>query len=172
MCERSIRTAGLVNDSITDGPGLRFTLFVQGCVRRCEGCHNQSALPFEGGIAYTVDQIMRKIDANPMLCGVTLSGGEPFAHAASLLPLARRVKQAGHELAAYTGYTFEELLALEDESVHALLALCDVIVDGPFVLAERDLSLKFRGSKNQRVLNVAHSLSRGLAVWETDERWV
>ena len=167
-----IRVAGRVNDSITDGPGLRYTLFVQGCPRRCEGCHNPQALPFEGGTLMTAEEVFAEIGKNPLLSGVTFSGGEPFCQAAALLPLAQYVKAAGLELAAYTGYCWEELTALPDPAVRQLLELCDVLIDGPFVLAQRNLDLRFRGSANQRILNCRASLAAGAPVWETSPRWV
>ena len=116
-----IRVAGIVNDSITDGPGLRLTLFVQGCERHCPGCHNKSALPLDGGILYNPDEIMDIIRKNPMLSGVTFSGGEPMLQAEALLPLAQMIRDAGLDLAIYTGYTFEELLMQDDSAVLKLL---------------------------------------------------
>ena len=164
-----ISVAGIVNDSITDGPGLRLTLFVQGCPRRCPGCHNPQTQPFEGGTPMEPEEIFRKISQNPLLSGVTFSGGEPFCQAEALLPLARKLKEAGYELAVYTGYLWEELL--EDPVKRELLAFVDTLVDGPFLLAERDLSLRFRGSKNQRILDVQASLQAGTPVPDQSGRW-
>lgn len=171
MCKHTLRLAGIVNDSITDGPGLRAAVFVQGCPRRCEGCHNPQALEFDGGTVRNVDEVWTAISRNPLLSGVTFSGGEPFCQAGALAALARHAKEAGLEVAAYTGYTFEELLQNDDPDVHALLELCDVVVDGPFILARRNLLLKFRGSDNQRILNVQQSLAEGRAVLEQSARW-
>ncbi len=170
MCDQ-IQIAGLVNDSITDGPGLRFAVFVQGCSRRCPGCHNPDALPFTGGRAMTAAEILQQIDANPLLTGVTFSGGEPFAQAAALLALAKGIADRKLELAIYTGYTFEELLALPDPSVLALLRLCQVLIDGPFIQAKRNLDIKFKGSANQRILDAPQSLLQGGAVPEAQDRW-
>lgn len=166
-----IRVAGIVNDSITDGPGLRLTLFVQGCERNCPGCHNESALPMDGGELYDPQEIMDIIRKNPMLSGVTFSGGEPMLQAKALLPLVRMIKDAGLDLAVYTGYTFEELLEQNDAAVMELLSYADTLIDGPFILEKKSLSLNFRGSSNQRILNLKESLKKGMAVPETDPDW-
>lgn len=168
---RPLRVSGIVNDSITDGPGLRLTVFVQGCDKSCEGCHNPETQCFEGGKEMNVDEIFSMIVKNPLLSGVTLSGGEPFCQAKQLIPLARKVKEEGLELAAYTGNVFEELLTCRDKDVKKLASLCDIIVDGPFVLGKRNLNLKFRGSENQRIIDVAQSLAKGAVVEETSSRW-
>ena len=164
-----LRVAGIVSDSITDGPGLRLALFMQGCPRRCEGCHNPEAHPFDGGQVMRHEQVLAQIDKNPLLTGVTLTGGEPFSQAAALLPVAEGVRQKGLELAAYTGYLYEDLL--KDAEMLALLKLCHVLVDGEFILAQRTLAVPFKGSKNQRIIDVPRSLERGEAVLKNDGRW-
>lgn len=166
-----IQLAGVVNDSITDGPGIRLTVFVQGCPHHCPGCHNQQTWDFAGGQPTTTEELWQQIQQNPLLSGVTFSGGEPMAQAAALLPLAQRIKQAGLELAIYTGYTFEQLLNLPDPAVRQLLELADTLIDGPFILAQRNLELNFRGSENQRILKAAASLKEGRPVFEEAERW-
>ena len=166
-----IQLAGVVNDSITDGPGIRLTVFVQGCPHHCPGCHNQQTWDFAGGQPTTTEELWQQIQQNPLLSGVTFSGGEPMAQAAALLPLAQRIKQAGLELAIYTGYTFEQLLNLPDPAVRQLLELADTLIDGPFILAQRNLELNFRGSENQRILKAAASLKEGRPVLEEAERW-
>lgn len=168
---RTIQLAGVVNDSITDGPGIRLTVFVQGCPHHCPGCHNQQTWDFAGGQPTTTEELWQQIQQNPLLSGVTFSGGEPMAQAAALLPLAQRIKQAGLELAIYTGYTFEQLLNLPDPAVRQLLELADTLIDGPFILAQRNLELNFRGSENQRILKAAASLKEGRPVLEEAERW-
>ena len=166
-----LRLAGIVNDSITDGPGIRLTVFVQGCPHHCPGCHNPQTWAFDGGEETSPDEIMAQIKKNPLLSGVTFSGGEPLAQAAALLPLAQQIKQQGLELAIYTGYTFEQLLQMNDPSINRLLALTDTLIDGPFIQAQRNLELNFRGSENQRVLQAAASLSAGQPLPENAERW-
>lgn len=170
MC-KPVRVANYINDSITDGPGLRFTLFVQGCDKYCEGCHNPKTWDKSGGTDMTVDEIFLLIKDNILLSGVTFSGGEPFLQADALLPLAKKIKEIGLELAIYTGDTFENLLSKNNESINQLISLCDIIVDGPFIQKERCLSLKFRGSKNQRIIDVKESLNLNGVILETSERW-
>lgn len=171
MTNRNIRIAGTVNDSITDGPGIRYTIFTQGCPHHCPGCHNPQTWDFAGGVAVSADELLAEIRKNPLLKGVTLSGGEPLAQAAALIPLAQAVRDMGLELAIYTGYTFEQLLQLADPDIMALLHLADTLIDGPFLLAKRNLELNFRGSSNQRILNLPQSLAQKKAVTETADRW-
>lgn len=165
-----LRIAGTVGESITDGPGFRFTIFTQGCPHHCEGCHNPQTHDYNGGEIVDTDTLWEKIRANILLSGVTLSGGEPFEQAGALLDLARKVKGAGLELAAYSGYTFEQLIAAGGDRLE-LLKLCDVLVDGRFVLAEKSLMLRFRGSKNQRLIDVKKSLENGVVYEMHDGRW-
>ena len=165
-----VNMAGLVRDSIVDGPGLRTTLFVQGCPHHCPGCHNPETWSFGGGTPMEEVCLFEIIRENPLCRGVTFSGGEPFAQAEGLSCLGRMLKEAGYEVASYTGYTFEQLLE-GTEPQKALLETLDVLIDGPFVLEERTLELSFRGSRNQRILNVPESLRAGAAVPVTDSRW-
>lgn len=161
-----IRLAGMVGDSIVDGPGLRFTLFVQGCPHRCEGCHNPETHDFSAGRDADADKIYAKIRKNPMIKGVTFSGGEPFCQAAALAYLAEKLKTDGYHLLSFTGFTFEQLLKMSesDEGVKKLLPLLDVIIDGKFDISQRSLDLKYKGSRNQRTLDVPKSLAAGKAV--------
>lgn len=161
-----IRIAGTVNDSIVDGDGIRFVVFVQGCIHNCDGCHNPQTHDFSGGFETDTDSLLEKILANPLLDGVTFSGGEPFCQPVPLYELGKKVKENGLNLVCYTGFTFEELLEISkrDENVKNLLGICDVLIDGPFLLSKKNLLLKFRGSENQRILDVQKSLSEGKAV--------
>ena len=170
MCD-VIRIAGTVNDSITDGPGLRFVVFVQGCPRRCEGCHNPSALDFDGGRDITVEELVKMASKNPLLSGVTISGGEPFGQAKALIPFVKAVKEIHLDVAVYTGYTFEELTSLEDPNVMELLKLTDTLVDGPFEKDKRDYLAKFKGSSNQRIIDVGRSIKEGSVILDVSERW-
>lgn len=161
-----IRLSGTVNDSIVDGMGIRYTVFVQGCPHVCEGCHNPQTHDFKGGYIADTEDILKEIFGNPLLDGVTFSGGEPFCQPAPLAHLANRVKESGLNVACYTGFTFEKLLEMSktDSDVKALLCACDVLIDGPFVLEKRDLLLSFRGSGNQRIIDVQKSLRHGKAL--------
>ncbi|MEG2259298.1 MAG: 4Fe-4S cluster-binding domain-containing protein, partial [Oscillospiraceae bacterium] len=101
----TLKIAGIVGDSITDGPGIRTAVFVQGCPHKCEGCHNPQSHDFNGGTEMDIDEIFKKIEQNPLLSGVTFSGGEPFCQAGGLAELGKKVKSLGLEIAIYTGYT-------------------------------------------------------------------
>ena len=165
-----LNLAGKVEESVVDGPGIRTVIFAQGCPRRCEGCHNPQSHPFHTGTDCTAEQLLRGIEADPLVRGVTFSGGEPFSQAAAFAALGRCLKRKGYEVAAYTGFVLEELLTGTPEQ-RALLQTLDILVDGPFVLAQRNLDLRFRGSDNQRVLDVPASLAADAAVWTAQERW-
>lgn len=167
-----LNLAGIAGDSIVDGPGIRTTFFAQGCPHHCPGCHNPETWPFEGGTPMAEEDLVAIVRQNPLCRGVTFSGGEPFAQAAGFARLARLLRQEGYEVAAYTGYTLEALLEKGAPEQRDLLQELDVLIDGPFLLAERSLELNFRGSRNQRVLNVPESLRQGKAVAETSGRWL
>ena len=151
-----IRIAGKTPESIVDGPGIRYTLYVQGCPHHCEGCHNPQTHDFNGGRDADTDNILDEILEKPLLDGVTFSGGEPFCHANVLADLGEKIKKNGLSLMAYTGYTIEYLIshANDENGYLKLLETLDYLVDGPFVLSQRDLSLKYRGSRNQRLLDI------------------
>ena len=169
--ETPLRLAGVIRESIVDGPGFRMVVFAQGCPHRCKGCHNPETHDPEGGYDSTVGNVMREARKNPLLKGLTLSGGDPFLQAGRFAVLAKAAHEAGYDVVTYTGYTFEELLAgfLRHPEWECLLRETDILVDGKFILEERSLSLQFRGSKNQRVIDAAASLAAGKAVereWE------
>ena len=167
-----VKLAGIIADSIVDGPGLRTTLFAQGCPHHCPGCHNPETWPFSGGNEATTDVILGIVRFNPLSRGVTFSGGEPFAQAAGFAEIAKALKETGnYEVASYTGYTFEELLDGSDDQ-RELLKYLDVLIDGPFLLAEKSLEVPFRGSRNQRLIDVPKSLAAGEAVVITKGRWL
>ena len=155
--DKVLRIAGIVRESIVDGPGIRFVVFSQGCPHRCKGCHNESTHDFGGGYDCSFEKILAEIDKNPLLAGVTFSGGEPFCQARAFYDLGIEIKKRGLDLVAYSGYTLERLqkMAESDQDVAHLLGIIDYLVDGPFILAEKDLTLEFRGSRNQRFLRMA-----------------
>lgn len=165
-----LELSGLVNDSIVDGPGIRLTVFCQGCPHHCEGCHNPETWPFGCGTPVPAEAILEEAMKNPLCKGVTFSGGEPFAQAEGFTKLAVMLKEKGYEVASYSGYTFEQLLS-GTSAQRKLLEVIDVLIDGPFILAEKSLELNFRGSRNQRILNVPESLKAGKAVPMTSPRW-
>lgn len=152
----SLRICGVVPESITDGPGIRYAVFAQGCPHRCPGCHNPQTHDFLGGWIVSLDQILADIAENPLLSGVTFTGGEPFCQAEGLYRLALEIKGMGKNLVVYTGYTIEKLLEMEKDQpyVGKLLRIADILIDGPYIERLRDLSLPFRGSSNQRIIDV------------------
>ena len=162
--------SGIVEDSIVDGPGIRVTIFCQGCPHHCPGCHNPETWDFSGGTAMEEEQLVQIVRSNPLCLGVTFSGGEPFAQASAFARLGRLLKAQGYEVASYSGYTFEELLLGTPEQ-RELLETIDVLIDGPFLQAQKSLELAFRGSRNQRILDVPGSLEAGKAVEITTGRW-
>ena len=165
-----LNLSNIITDSIVDGPGIRTTIFSQGCPHHCPGCHNPSTWSFEGGTKLSVETVFEIVKSNPLCKGVTFSGGEPFVQAEAFARLAVLLKSAGYEVASYSGFTFEQLQKGTPEQLK-LLESIDVLIDGPFIQAERSLSTIFRGSKNQRILNVSESLASGQAVCITTGRW-
>ncbi len=169
MCQQdlssynTIRMAGVIRESIVDGPGLRFVVFAQGCPHGCPGCHNPATHDFHGGKDCSLDKILAAIDQNPLLDGVTFSGGEPMSQPEAFYNLAEAIKERGLNLIIYTGYTYEELQKLGENrpAVRKLLELTDLLIDGRFVLEQRDLSLLFRGSRNQRVIDMNRTRESG-----------
>lgn len=167
---KMLKLSGIVGDSIVDGPGIRMTVFSQGCPHHCQGCHNPETWSFEGGTLMEEEDILHIIEANPLAKGVTFSGGEPFAQAEGFAKLAKLLKEQKYEVASYSGYTFEELYR-GTKIQKELLENIDVLIDGPFVEEKRNLSLSYRGSENQRIIDVAASLKEGRAVEITAGRW-
>lgn len=157
-----LRMSGVVGESIIDGPGIRYTVFVQGCPHHCEGCHNPQTHDFSGGYDDDTDAIFEKIIQDPLLDGVTFSGGEPFCQARPLALLGQKVKAKGLGVIAYTGYTLEYLLknANEENGYMDLLEAIDWLVDGRFVMALKSYECRFRGSTNQRIIDVLKTLEK------------
>lgn len=153
---KSIRVAGIIKESIVDGPGIRLVVFAQGCPHRCLGCHNPETHDFKGGSLLGFDQILDLVRKNPLLDGVTFSGGEPFSQAWPLARLGRNLKGIGMNIMTYTGYTYEELLEGGNEANgwKDLLEVSDILVDGRFEIDKRNILLPFRGSENQRIIDM------------------
>jgi anaerobic ribonucleoside-triphosphate reductase activating protein len=159
-----IRIAGIINESIVDGPGIRMVVFAQGCKHNCMGCHNPHTHSFEGGEFVKIDRIIEDIKKNPLLDGVTFSGGEPFEQAEGFAELAKRINEMGLNVMTYTGYTFEKLLEYSkvQKGYMELLNNIKILVDGPFIMEQKNLLLKFRGSANQRIIDVSKSMASGI----------
>ena len=166
-----LELSGIVRDSIVDGPGIRTTVFSQGCPHHCPGCHNPETWEFGCGTPVEEETVLALVMENPLCRGVTFSGGEPFAQAEAFAKLARLLKEKGYEVASYSGYTFEQLLR-GTPSQRELLENIDILIDGPFLLAEKSLEISFRGSRNQRILDVPKSLAAEAAVWTVSSRWL
>lgn len=166
-----IRVFGIAQESYVDGPGIRFAVFTQGCPHGCEDCHNPESHDFAGGREMDTAELIRQMTMNPMLDGLTLSGGDPLCQPEACLELARAAHAARLNVWCYTGWTWEVLMAEASPAVLALLQEVDVLVDGPFVLAERSLELTFCGSRNQRLIDVPRSLAAGeILRWE-QKKW-
>lgn len=145
-----IRIAGLVPESFVDGAGVRFAIFFQGCKRACPGCHNPQAQPLDGGTLTDTDAIIEELKNSTLANGITLTGGEPLLQLDAAIELARAAQQLGYNVWCYTGFTYENL----PQGADRLLDYVDVLVDGEYREEERDLSLLFRGSRNQRVIDL------------------
>lgn len=156
-----IRLAGLEPESIVDGPGYRFTVFVQGCPHNCPGCHNPQTHDFSGGHLADTDDVIAQLGKNPLVRGLTLSGGEPMMQPEPLYLIAKAAKERGMNVWCYTGFTLEELLRENRADRMRLLSAVDVLVDGPFRSHERSLDLLYRGSKNQRLIDMPATLKGG-----------
>lgn len=148
------RAAGVVQNSIVDGLGLRQAVFFQGCLHHCKGCHNKHTWSFAGGYEENTDNVIRAYREDDLLSGVTLTGGDPFYQLEAASDIARRVKELGGDVWCYTGFIYEDLISLDLPDINQFLSLVDVLVDGPFIWEQRDLSLLWRGSANQRVLQL------------------
>ncbi|MBQ2137534.1 MAG: anaerobic ribonucleoside-triphosphate reductase activating protein, partial [Selenomonas sp.] len=132
----------------------RLSVFTQGCPHHCVGCQNPDTHAASGGRDEDTENILARIDENPLLTGITFSGGEPFLQPAPLTRLAKEAHKRGLDVWSYTGYTLEELLAKKNPAIDALLRELDVLVDGPYEERLRDLTLNFRGSSNQRIIDM------------------
>ena len=164
---KTIRLAGVVRESIVDGPGIRFVVFCQGCIHDCPGCQNPDTHDFNGGYDCDIQKILEAVDQNKLLDGITFSGGEPFCQAGRFIPLAKEIrKREGLDILIFTGFTYEQLedMGKSDPDVKELMDMADTLVDGRFVLEERDLSLRFRGSRNQRIIDMNATRKEGHVV--------
>lgn len=151
-----VKISGMVKESIVDGPGIRFVVFAQGCSHKCPGCHNPHTHDFDGGTSIEADTLVENILKSKNIDGVTFSGGDPFFQPDGFEYIAKRLKKKNVHILAYTGYSYEQIV--KDEKKRKLLESLDVLVDGRFIEEEKTLKLAFRGSKNQRIINVKASI--------------
>ena len=166
-----IRLAGVVPESIVDGPGYRLAVFVQGCPHACPGCHNPKTHDFAGGYPGDTGEIIAQMGKNPLVRGVTLSGGEPMLQAAALCEVAKAAKEKGLSVWCYTGYTLEYLQRESKPDRMRLMEYVDVLVDGPYIAHERSLELLYRGSKNQRLIDMNATRAAGEIRLYTPPEW-
>ena len=165
ITDEKLRIAGIEQESFVDGPGIRFVVFTQGCTHHCPECHNPETHAFGKGQIETADSLLKMVDANPLLSGVTLSGGDPMEQAVQLLPFVRGVKMRQLNLVVFTGYRYEALMCrFAHPAMRELLTYTDILIDGPYMKDLRDLSLMFRGSSNQRIIDVPKSIVEGKVV--------
>jgi anaerobic ribonucleoside-triphosphate reductase activating protein len=164
-----LRVAGIVQESYVDGPGIRMAVFVQGCNHCCSGCQNPHTWDYDSGYDVSIEKIINDFSSNPLLNGITFTGGEPIDKAYILCEIADIVKNKFNKSVwCYTGYTFEELMLVKNNTLSNFLNNIDVLVDGPFVLDKRDLNLLFRGSSNQRIIDVQESLKANKVIlWKS-----
>jgi len=162
----TIRIAGIVRESIVDGPGIRFVVFAQGCPHRCKGCHNEATHDFLAGSECETEKIISEIEKARLISGVTFSGGEPFSQPDGFLKLAEKLKEKNIHIIVFTGYTYEELIELQEkqESIRKLLDNIDILIDGRFIWEKRDLTQQFKGSLNQRYIDMNATRERGSLV--------
>ncbi|WP_304383614.1 anaerobic ribonucleoside-triphosphate reductase activating protein [Muribaculum intestinale] len=158
-----VNVLDIVRGTTVDGPGFRTSVYMAGCRHACPGCHNPQSWDFNGGTLMDIEELMAVVEEEDW--DVTLTGGDPMYHPGAVMEIARRVHELGHDIWVYTGFTWEDLIKKEELS--NVLRLIDVIVDGPYHAAERDTDLLFRGSRNQRIIDVASSLESGMVMeWQ------
>lgn len=163
--------ADLQTDSIVDGPGIRTVIWTQGCPHKCKGCHNPGTHSFDDGVLVDVEEVKKALGEVEHQTGVTFSGGDPMCQPEACLELAKYCHELGLNIWLYTGYTYEQLqkLSKHNEAIMDLLREIDVLVDGKFILEEKSLSLKFKGSRNQRVIDMKATQQNGTIVLYEDD---
>lgn len=159
-----LRVAGIVRESVVDGPGFRYVIFAQGCNHCCKGCHNPDTHAMDGGYAVDTGSIVEDIEQSKYIDGVTFSGGEPFLQTKAFIDIAEKLGKVNTNIICYTGFTYEELMESKDKSRIKLLGLVDTLIDGPYVEESKDLGLLYRGSGNQRIIDVKSSLIEQKAI--------
>lgn len=162
-----VRVSGIIKESIVDGVGIRYVIFFQGCPHNCKGCQNPQTHSFDKGTFVNINDIIREINSNPLLDGVTFSGGEALCYPKQCAIIASAVKKQNKTVWLYSGYTFEQILRYPKKK--RALELVDVLVDGKYIEEQRDLDLRFKGSSNQRIIDVQKSLKQGKIVLWSEE---
>ena len=157
-----IRLSGTINESIVDGPGIRYVIFTQGCLKRCFLCHNASTQPLDGGYIEKTDKIVKEFIKNPLIQGITISGGEPFLQAKACLYLVNKAHENNLDVYIYSGYKYEELFNSADLDIIRLLNEADYLIDGPFINDLKSYDLLFRGSSNQRLIDLKKTKETGV----------
>lgn len=165
----TIRIAGVVKESTVDGPGFRYVVFTQGCPHNCAGCHNPDTHDFKGGKLVSIDKLVEDINKNPLLKGITISGGEPFMQPKQVYNLISKIDKSKHTVMLYSGFKYEDLLekAKSNEYYLKILQNTDVLIDGKFVEALKSENVMFRGSTNQRAIECKKSILAGSLVLHT-----
>lgn len=156
MCQSIRLAAPLTYDSIVDGPGLRMVLWTQGCPHACTGCHNPETWDCLGGYLEEVDTVIQEMKQHKLQSGLTISGGEPLLQVEALLPIVKVAKEIGLNIWLYTGFCYEDII--KNTQVSDILQYVDVLVDGPFIQELKSYELVFKGSSNQRVIDVKETM--------------
>lgn len=149
-----IKLSGVIRESIVDGPGLRYVIFTQGCPKRCFMCHNAETQPLDGGYVEKLDNIVADFKKSPILSGITISGGEPFIQPDKVYYIVKEAKNYGLDVLLYSGFYYEELLRMNNDYVNKILKIADYLIDGPFEYQLKNLNILFRGSTNQRIIDL------------------
>ena len=167
---KKLKVAGFAKNSVVDGPGIRYTIFTQGCYHNCEGCHNPQTHNPNDGYFVDIDTIYKEIISDTTLSGVTFSGGEPFLQSEALSDLAFKLKtETNLDIICYTGYTYDEIMKIIEDGCHSyrrLLHNIDYLIDGKYDKNKTSLDCNWRGSTNQRIINVQKSIQTGKIVEE------
>lgn len=168
--ENQVLLAGILPESLVNGTGLRRVLFAQICKHNCPGCFNPDTHSELGGEWFNIDTLIQNIQTSPLISGVTFSGGDPFEQANQFAHIAQAVRTPNFDIWCYTGYTYEYILEHQTTQLgwQDLLHNIDILVDGPFIQSQHDPNLKYRGSSNQRIINVPQSLKLGKIILALD----
>lgn len=161
-----LRISGVEKESIVDGPGFRYVIFTQGCLHKCKGCQNPNTHDLDGGYKINLEYLIEDVLKNKFLDGVTFSGGEPFLQSKQCAYLAKALKAHNLNIMCYTGFTYEQLISSPQDEYNNFMKYIDVLVDGPFINDKIDRSLQFRGSTNQRIINVSKSMRENKLIFQ------